>query len=338
MAGIGADCGTFNLVTGRRNPDTDKIECVKEVNAFFEMPLESSFSFNMMKKAGVPLIERPGKAYALGQKAVEIAYSFPGAELRRPMSSGCLNPKEKEAFQILSVMLHSLIGEVDHDGEVLCYTVPGNAINQETDVDYHADVLRQIFSKYEVNGKRVTPQPINEALAIVYAELEHKFYTGIGISFGSGMSNLCYAKTGKNVFEFSLVNSGDWIDRQAAKALGETATFVNKAKMDIDLSKPATSDVERAIKTQYRLLIRKTMKGIKDGLEAAAPRDLADTPIDIIVAGGTASPNGFVECAREAIDEVGGFPIEISEIRKAKDHLFTVCRGAVIAAEAAEES
>ena len=47
--GIGFDCGTYNLVTCKRNDDSDFVY-KREINAFLEMPLENEFVFNMMKK------------------------------------------------------------------------------------------------------------------------------------------------------------------------------------------------------------------------------------------------------------------------------------------------
>src|SRR5690348_14959982 len=154
MNARGMDCGTFNLVRATRNKE-NKIEFVKEINAFVEMQIENRFLFNMMKKSGAKLIEREKTAYALGQTACELAYSMPNLELKRPMKDGCVNPREANSFQILSVMLHSMIGEVETDGEPLCYCVPASSVNQETDVDYHQKILKTIFDKYEVNGKKV---------------------------------------------------------------------------------------------------------------------------------------------------------------------------------------
>jgi hypothetical protein len=119
------------------------------------------------------------------------------------------------------------------DQEVLYYSVPANAINQETDKDYHGYILKSIFDAFEdEKNRKVAAFPINEALALMYAELEKKSWTGIGISFGAGMVNLCYAQYGKPVFEFAIVNSGDWIDKQSAKATGETPTFINQEKTE----------------------------------------------------------------------------------------------------------
>lgn len=68
--------------------------------------------------------------------------------------------------------------------------------------------------------------------------LEHlliKYFIGttgfLGMSgIAAGMVNICYAMYGNPVFSFSIVNSGDWIDKQAAKATGESISFINKEK------------------------------------------------------------------------------------------------------------
>ena len=194
MSGCGFDAGTYHLVSCKRKEGNFVYK--KEVNAFLEMPLDNRFVFNMMKSAGVPLIEQPDSniGYALGEAAVSMAYTMNQIELKRPMKDGCLNPKEKHAQQIMNVMCHSLIGETSEPDEKLYYSVPANAINKETDADYHSKILQAMFKAYESSkGYKVDAYPINEALALVYAELGSKAWTGIGISFGAGMVNLCYA-------------------------------------------------------------------------------------------------------------------------------------------------
>jgi hypothetical protein len=227
-------------------------------------------------------------------------------------------------------MLHGLIGGVSHDKELLYFSVPANAINQETDADLHQKALESIFKKYNVNGKTIEARPINEGLALVYAELKKKNYTGIAISFGAGMVNLCYSVFAQPVFKMSLVNSGDWIDKQAAKACGETPVVINKEKTKIDLTKSPTSIVERAIHFQYRILIEKTMSSIKTALMENKVR--TNEPLDIVIGGGTASPNGFEQLVQEVVKE-SKYPIPIGEIIKPEDHLYAVSRGALIAAE-----
>jgi actin-like ATPase involved in cell morphogenesis len=298
------------------------------------MPLENKFVYNMMKKAGVPLIlrEDANVAYAIGEAAVEMAYTMPQIELRRPMKDGCVNPKERDAFQILNIMAHSLIGDVSEDKTTLYYSVPANAVNTETDADYHRKILDAIFKAYKSkNGFIVNAHPINEALALIYAELQNKAFTGIGISFGAGMVNLCYSIFAAPVFQFSLVNSGDWIDKQAAKALGESVVFVNKEKTKIDLGKEPTNNTERAIGTQYKLMIEKTVAGIKKGLEESKKGNTAEA-VDVVIAGGTSSPPGFDKLFETVLREAE-LPIKIGKVIRPADPLYSVARGCLIAAE-----
>lgn len=331
---ISFDVGTYNLVSCTRD-EKNNFVYKREVNAFLELPLENRFVFNMMKSAGVPLIERDKVAYALGEAAVNMAYTMSQLELKRPMTNGCVNPKERDAFQILSIMIHSLLDGVKQDKETLYYTVPANSINEDTDADYHQRILDAIFKAFKSEtGLTVTPHHINEGLALIYAELGKKAYTGISASFGGGMVNICYALFGNPVFSFSIVNSGDWIDKMAAKATGESIAFINKEKTKVDLTKVPTGLVERAIQTQYRLMIEHAVSGIKKGLENVQKTVRSDGEIDFVVAGGTSSPNGFTELFKEVLGQAQ-LPIKIGDVTRPTDPLYSVARGALIAAESA---
>jgi actin-like ATPase involved in cell morphogenesis len=329
---IGFDVGSFNLVSCKRN-DAGDLVCKRQVNAFIEIKLDNDFTYNMMEKAGVPLIRRDDVkiAYAAGEKALNFAYTMPGIEIRRPMKDGCVNPSESQSFEILNRMIHTLLDNVTKDQEVLYYCVPANAINVKTDADYHQKVLDAIFKAYRSKqGYTVLARPLNEGLALVYAELADKGWTGIGVSFGAGMVNVSCAIFSNPIFNFSLVNSGDWIDQQAAAALNESVAFVNKAKMSIDLTKEPTNMVERAISTQYRIMIEKTVAGIKKGMEEN--RSNIQEPMDMVVAGGTSSPNGFEQLFREVID-LAKLPVAINQIIKPAEPLFSVAKGCLVAAE-----
>ena len=335
---IGFDAGTYNLVACKRN-DKGDFAYRKEINAFLEMPTENPFLFNMMKKAGVPLIQREDAkvAYALGEAAMNMAYTMPQIEVRRPMRDGCVNPKEKDAFQIMSIMIHSLLGDITEDKTLVYYSVPANAINEETDADYHSKVLEAIFKAYRSSkGYTVDARPINEALALVYAELAEKAFTGIGVSFGAGMVNVAFGLYAAPVFKFAIVNSGDWIDKQAAMATGETIAFINREKHKIDLTKPPTSMFERAIQTQYNLMIEKTVTGIKEGIEKNSRAARVENPVDFVIAGGTSCPPGFEQLFKDIVGQVQ-LPIPVGQIIRPADPLFSVARGCLIAGENAAQ-
>lgn len=331
----GFDCGTYTLVCCKRN-EKNEFSYKYEVNAFLEMALkDNGFVFNMMKKSGVPLIlrEDTGVAYALGDSAIQMAYSMPQIELKRPMKDGCVNPKEANAFQIMSIMMHSLLEDVKEEKVVLYYTVPANAVNVQTDADYHGKILEAIFKAYKSeSGFTVEARPVNEALALAYAELGDKNYTGIAISFGAGMVNVCFAMYGAPIFTFAIANSGDWIDQMAAKATNEAVAFINQEKKNVDLGAEPTTLVQRAIQTQYRLMLEKTMTGLKKGLAENAAKARMDTPIDIVIAGGTSMPKNFDIMFKEILISAQ-LPIKIGNIIKPSDPLFSVARGALLVAE-----
>lgn len=333
--GIGFDAGTYNLVACKRDAKGDFV-FKREVNAFLEMELQNDFVFNMMKMAGVPLIHREDAnvAYALGEAAINIAYTMNNLELKRPMKDGCVNPSERDAFQIMSIMIHSLLDDVKHDNEILYYSVPANAINEDTDADYHRKVLEAIFKAFKNDqGWGVDARPINEGMAVVYSELKKKFFTGLGCSFGAGMVNVAFSLFGAEVFSFALVNSGDWIDRQASKATGESIAFINKEKTKIDLNREPATLVERAIRTQYELMIEKTVTGIKKGLTDNKEKNARlDQPLDIVITGGTSSPPGFDKLFEKLLRQAD-MPIQIGDVVRPADPLYSVARGCFIAAE-----
>lgn len=337
---VGFDFGTYNLVCCKRNAEGN-FAYKREVNAFLEMELQNEFVFNMMKKSGVPLIRREDAniAYALGEAAINMAYTMKNVDLKRPMKDGCVNPHERDAFQIMNIMAHSILDEISKDGEILCYSVPANAINENTDADYHGKILDAIFKAYKSEkGWKVDARPINEAMALVYAELADKMFTGIGVSCGAGMVNVAFSLFGAEVFTFALVNSGDWIDQQAARAVGESVAFINKEKTKIDLDKEPVTLVERAIRTQYELMIEKTVAGIKKGLTDNKDKNARlDQPIDIIVAGGTSSPPGFDKLFEKLLRSAG-VPVEIGNVIRPADPLYSVARGCLVAAENAGPS
>ena len=71
---------------------------------------------------------------------------------------------------------------------------------------------------------------LNEGLAVVYAELEQASFTGMGISFGGGMCNVCISYLGMPALTFCTARAGDYIDRSTASVTSETPTSVRLYK------------------------------------------------------------------------------------------------------------
>lgn len=348
---IGIDVGTYTIVVARRNPQGD-IEFRHDVNGYFEVAItnQTSMMINMLKQTKAPTYTPPDgkRIFVLGRKAREIAYSWSSMSnhnasevFKRTMRDGILSSADgKDTFNVLATMVNSMVRPVNFDGIPIAYPIPGQPYDQ-TDLvpQYHEKVIGQMLSR--VDDHKTDPFAMNEAQAIVYAECENEGFTGIGMSFGAGMTNVCFAVTGIPVFAFSIIGGGDSIDRGAAKHCGVDPVVVNVIKMGdenrpgIDLkSQPSGEDeyVQRTIIMHYQILLDRVAQAFGEFVRANKARVMGTKP-SIVVAGGTASPNGFVEMLEERLRRVdmGGF--NFGEVRKAPDNLYTVAKGLLRAAE-----
>ena len=276
---LGFDPGTFSLICAKRNKK--EIEFNKGINAFIEIPLENPFLFNMMKNSGVPLIEKDNIGFVLGESAVNMAYTLASLELKRPMSEGCVNPKEKSAFEILQIMIHSLIGEIDKDEEKIYYCVPANAVNVETDADYHQKILHSIFKSYRSEtGYKLNPHPINEALAVIYAELQKKAYTGIGISClcpgtkiytNKGLVNIEDVEVGDEV----LTHKGRW-----RTVYDTVATFHQGEMKEIIVSGISGKELVYKFVDNHKLYVKRNDEWSWVGCDDLKEGDIVGEPVE----------------------------------------------------------
>ena len=111
---------------------------------------------------------------------------------RRPMKRGVLNPGEEEAIPLLEKLIEGIVGKPTFAGEVIAATIPAAPLDTEQDTTFHKIVVERFLKSlgYDV-------RILNEALAIIYAEnpmvedAQGKApFSGIGISYGAGMTNL----------------------------------------------------------------------------------------------------------------------------------------------------
>ena len=81
-------------------------------------------------------------------------------------------------------------------------------------------------------------------------------------------------------------------------------------------------------------MIEHTVNGIKKGFTDVTKTVRTDSEIDVVIAGGTSSPNGFAELFKETLMQAT-LPIKIGSVVKPSDPLYSVARGCLLAAEAA---
>jgi hypothetical protein len=188
-------------------------------------------------------------------------------------------------------------------------------------------MLKNLLNSLGYNAKGV-----NEGLAVVFAELEQENFSGIGVSCGGGMCNVCVAFMSVPVISFSIAKAGDYVDRSVASVTGELPTRIRVIKEDgFDLSNAPQNKYESALHIYYNDVIVSLVNALRSALAETKNMPRIDKPIPIVLSGGTSKPKGFLDkFYQEIVRE--GFPLEISEIRMAKSPLTTTARGCLIAA------
>lgn len=346
---IGLDIGTSRIVTAQHVHQEFRFQSQR--NAFVTVPF-SKITLNLFQKENIPHKVEGAEVTVYGNESERLANLF-HCESRRPMADGGLNPNEPNSLafvrQIVSTMLpnsrpngtngtsglHPANGR--SNGRKLCFSIPGPGLESPEDatvqilerVSKLADEvsLRQVLTEF---GYEVTT--INEGLAVVLAELEDSNYTGIGISCGGGMCNICLAYLSVPIFTFSIPKAGDFIDASAAAATGEGATRIRAIKEEsFDFNSTFPGKIQQAINLYYDEMIETLVRGLETAFSTAKNVPRLDRPIPLVLSGGTASPAGFRD-RFETIFNRNDFPVTLSDIRVAPDPLHSTAKGALVAA------
>jgi len=325
--GKGVDLGTANIAAAVQNSDGG-ITVNVERNAFLDIGSDV-YSKNMLTKLKVPYVVHNGALVVIGEAAFELANVF-GKETRRPMKDGLLSPHEVDALPMMSMIISKVLGEPTTPGEPCYFCIPAESLDVDNNIVYHEGLFSGLISKMGY-----TARSINEAHAVVFAELAEQDFTGIGLSFGGGMVNACVAYKSIPCVSFSVARGGDWIDKNVATVLGcnvSKATYIKERGIDI---RDPKNHEEEAVSIYYRNLISYIMQNIKSRFESGQSMPSFNEPIDIACAGGTSLVGGFIEVFREEFAKID-FPMPIGKIFRAEDALTAVAKGCLVAAAIGE--
>lgn len=325
--GKGLDVGTANLVTAVQN-EQGGITIKMERNAFIDIDADV-YSKRMLTKLQVPYVVHNDRMVVLGDSAFELSNIF-SRETRRPMKDGLISPSEVDALGIIRLIIDKILGAPRGEGEKVYFSVPAASIDRPNNVIYHQGLFEGLVRKMGY-----VPHAMNEAHAVVFSELAEQNFTGIGISCGGGMFNVCVAYKTIPALTFSICRGGDWIDQNVANVLGIPSSKATSIKeRGVDLMNPQNRE-EEAVVIYYRNLINYTLINIKNKFEVAQDMPEFPEPIEIVFSGGTSMIGGFAELCDEELKKIN-FPIPVSRIRRAKDPLSSVARGCLIAAAIGE--
>ena len=316
--GIGLDLGTSYLVTARESRKRT-VYTKNERNAFLSVRCDK-VTQDLLKRLDIKYVRVNNQLYILGNAALDLANIFT-REMQRSMSQGILNPSEAESIPIIKILIENILWSPREEGEACCFSVPANPIDRDQDTIYHRSVFESILKSLGFQ-----PLTIDEGYAVVLSELEDKDFTGIGISCGGGMVNICAAFKSVPVVSFSITRGGDWIDKSAAAVLGISASRVTAAKEHgINIKTPAGRE-EEAIAIYYKHFIDYFLDSMAQVLYKNSNAPQFKEPVHMVFAGGTTLVGDFLSVVKDRLQNVDlGF--DVASIKRAEDPFTSVSRG-----------
>jgi len=331
LKGKGLDIGTNMLVAGMLD-DEGVPFFKKERDAFYSITPKSEVNkssiMSSLKKRGSNFIldDKSGDIIVVGEDALEIAIERNDVA-QRPLQRGIISPKEKSSLPMLKLIIKSLIGEGEA-GETLIYSVPAKPIDSVFNIVYHTEIMSKYLTEMGYEA-----QPINEGFAIALSELLDDGLTGICLSYGAGMTNICIVHEGDPLVEFSVTRSGDFIDQSVGEALDISPSLVQLEKeAGVDLINP-TNQIMEAVAVYYTSVINYTLENVIYELERRKKDiPLFRAPVPIIVSGGLSLAEGFVERVEKCLNNMN-FPLKISKVQRAGNPMTAVAHGALLASQ-----
>jgi len=321
--GVGLDVGTAYLVASREI-EGHKVFVKTERNAFLSVRTDQSTQ-DFLKELRIKYVNLGGNMFVLGNLAHKFA-NILNSEVQRTMSMGILNPSEGESISIIKLIVQNILWEPRDKGEICCFSVPANPVDRNQDTIYHRSVFEGILKTLGFE-----PVVIDEGYAVVLSELEYKNFTGIGVSCGGGMVNVCAAYRSVPLISFSMTRGGDWIDKSTAKVLNMPVSQVTTIKeQGMNLKSPKSRE-EEALAIYYRNYIRYFLENMAQVFTKSEETPQFSEPVDIVFAGGSSLVGGFLDMVKEELKNVQ-LGLKVNEIKISEDPFTSVARGCLFQA------
>jgi hypothetical protein len=320
---LGLDVGTSRIVLASEKDGNYSFN--SQLNAFATVPY-SKMTENSFRRENLPFTVQDDKIIIQGNEAPRFA-DILYADTRRPMVQGFLNPAEPESVDVLKGIVEALVKQVGGGKPTIYYSVPAVPLNSSNEaLTYHESTVGHLLSELGYESK-----PINEGLAVIFSELEDTNYTGIGISFGGGLCNVAFAYLSMPGASFSIPKAGDFIDSSAASITGELANRVRLVKEEkFHFNGSYTDRLHQVLTVYYDDMIESVISGMRQVFSDPKRVPKMGRAVPVVISGGTASPEGFQQRFEKALRQAD-FPIQISEVRMAKDPMSATARGALVA-------
>lgn len=320
---IGLDIGTSNIVVYKKS--NSEVSTQMESNVFLTMPSRPQTK-EILNGNNIQFLALNGSLFILGHHAEEFA-SMMGRRTQQPMDSGLVNLGEDEGINVIHAILNRLITPPEKENEPLWFSVPGKSIDSPGTAIFN----ESIFKTYLMN-LGYSPQPINEGMAVLVSELSNDYATGIGISIGGGMCNICCAYLSIPVMTYSIQKGGDFIDKMVAGSVDQPPAKIKSIKeKELDLSGTPKNNIEHGLHACYDNLFSTLVKSLEQALSTSDSVPKLRQAVPIILSGGTVLAAGSRDKFASILQKVK-LPLKISDIVLAENPLHATAKGAYLMA------
>jgi len=302
-----------------------KHEYDSELNAFLTLPY-SKLAENALQRENVFHEVQGSDIVVAGNDAEKFAEVF-HVDTRRPMAHGVLNPDEPYSLAVVRRIITKLVGRAAAEGQKIFFSVPARGPSVDGAIRYHEASIRQILTELGYQAS-----PIEEGLAVVYGELAASNFSGVGISCGSGLCNICLAVLSVPVMSFSVPKAGDFIDSSAAQVTGDRANRLRISKeKGFQLNGFTADRAHNALTVYYQEVIADLIGSLRTHIASTQKLPKLEQSVPLVLSGGTAMPKGFLDHFMKTL-QAEEFPLRLSEVRISGDPLHSTARGALMAA------
>jgi len=326
---VAVDCGTMFFQTAENIADGSTT--FKELrNAFVELEVSDEDIEQVLAQNDWQYVTDGKHYYVMGEDSMRVARMFPGrVELRRPMQGGVLNKGEEKKMLVMAKMIESSIGKAPDDKSVVCTCVSSDPVDDAVDNTFHKARLEGMFKRIGWNVKVIEEGHaviLSERPVIKEADGSEVPYSGIGMSFGAGKVNCVLAYRGLSVMGMSAARSGDYIDKKVSDQTDvpvSQVTNTKETKLDFN-NIDYEDDVIFALDAYYGNMLEYVFKNFAKRFMKV--KSQFEAPLDIVIAGGTSMPKGFVDKVKRVVGELD-LPFEINDIKRAKEPRNAVVKG-----------
>lgn len=324
---VGLDIGTAHIVVAISQDKQVMVSLQR--NAFYAIPA-TPLTREAFQRDKVLYFEKDSKVYVLGHSAEDFAGICRDVS-RRPVENGMLNAREDDSETILKAIISRMARQPKRKGEVICFSVPGEALDRpDSSLAYHESIIKEHLA-----GLGYRPLAVNEGMAVVLSELSGNNFTGVGISLGAGLCNVCFSYLTVPVVTFSLMKGGDYIDTMVARSTGEPIYEVRRIKeRELNLSISPRNKIESGLHVYYDDVFQSLIQGLQRVLGSSDNIPRLPKAVPIILAGGTILPPGATERFQRHMRSAR-LPFRVSDVARAAQPLYATVKGALMTARLA---